>query len=99
MGANTEKYNLLIARLSADAIIGAAVLSAHTWVAVALMVALCFLIFRRYYEGIIFGLIYDLLYGTHGSFALGFPLMFTVSFALVYGIISYVKTFLRGYEE
>lgn len=65
------------------------------WLSVGVAIAASFW-FHRYYELIAVGLLIDLLYGQgSGHF---FPFMVTAGTVVLYGVIAFLKTKLRGYE-
>jgi hypothetical protein len=81
-------------RLIADFLIFISVIVLPWWATVVFSF-LAFFVFSNYFELIIFGFIFDVLYGFAGSKIIVFPPNFFVSSVILYIILTKVKEYTR----
>lgn len=65
------------------------------WWITSILVLAMMLYYDRYYEAIVIGFIIDVIFGSAGADYEGFSFIFTISFALVVFVISYLRQKMR----
>ena len=97
MGRDSNKRNIIIARIVIDIVLFlSAILS--PWIITVIIAIYGTLLIPRFYEFVIAGLIIDLLYGAQVNSFYNFQYMFLVSSIAAFMILEYLKRFVRVYS-
>jgi hypothetical protein len=94
MGRYSQR-KITVARAIADVLFFGAVLYAPHWAIPALMALVCMFAFVNFYEAILGGLIFDMLFGSPLVWLYGFPFIFTLGALLGLLFTETLKTRLR----
>ncbi len=97
MGGGHKKRNVAILRLAVDLFIVLGILYAH-WAVACIFVVAGLIVFRRFYEAIAAGVLFDMLYGAAAGAFFGFPYAFSAASIVLYAVAAYVKTRIRIYD-
>lgn len=88
---------MLLKRLIVDILLFIAVVTLPWWLSLPCALVLSFY-FKRYYEVILSGFVFDLLYGAPLPMFFSFSFLFTLVMAALFFVIEFLKPFLKFYS-